>query len=747
MSQPVQTRSRTAIGAGRLTVSRGLTVLAALVMLLIAGATAQQLVRQRAAELADTLRQLTQLDMVFAEQTERAMETVDSILRSTLETAQVARRPPASDPETIDSTLRRRAAEAHPLTAVALADAGGQVLYASSPRATAYLSAAIRRAAAFHAANPKSGLRISEPLRLPDQSWTVLLTRSDDTAGDDTTSDSAPVIAVALLNLGYFQDFFRSLELGDKGAIVLYHRDGTVLARYPADDAIVGTSFAALPPFRDVLAGAWSGTVQMVSPVDGSPRLIAIRALRTYPLAVGISVDADQILAGWRKQILTLGLGAAVAGLSIGGLLLLLARRSRENEQLVLRHQRAKEAAERAYGDLRAQTAERERAESALSQAQRMEAIGQLTGGVAHDFNNLLTIVLGNIDLLDRSPPEDGRNAARLAAIRVAAERGATLTGQLLAFARRQRLEPRAADLNVVLAGMDGLLSSALGSHIEMRQRLEPAPWSAMVDPTQIELVILNLAINARDAMPAGGALTIETANVTLAPRWDGAAPPIGEPGPGDYVVITVRDTGHGMAPDIQAKAFEPFFTTRPPGLGSGLGLSQVLGTVQQLGGGVRIESAPQAGTTIRIYLPRAAVDAHTPAPETGPAPAGGEHATVLIVDDDAAIRGTVAELLTSLGYHVHIAEDGTQALAILRSQPEIDVLLTDVVMPVMNGPALAREAQRLRPALPVVFMSGYAHPQERVEGGGEVRLERLVHKPFRSSHLAEQLDAALRPS
>ncbi len=746
MSLLSQMRGRITSAASSFTVSRGLIALAALVLMSIAAVTAQHLLNLRDALLADTDRQLTRLDMVFAEQTGRAVETVDFILKNAIETLQAARRTPPLHTDAIAATLNRRAEGVRQLIAVALTDSSGKVILSSRPEATADLGEAARQAVAFHAAHPDAGLRISEPLRLPDQAWTALLTRRIN--APDGSFDG---IAIALLNLSYFQDFFRAVELDDKGAIVLHHRDGTVLTRYPPADAAIGTSFAALPPFTEVLSKSLSGSILMTSPVDGSQRLVAIRALRAFPLAVNISVDVDEMFATWRRQTLIFALGAGVAALSTGGLLLLLARRSRENERLVVEYARAKEEAERANIDLRQQIAERERAEAALNQAQRIEAVGQLTGGVAHDFNNLLTIVLGNVELLERGRPEDERNKARLAAIRTAAERGATLTGQLLAFARRQKLVPRPADLNAVIAGMDGLLRSALGSHVALEKRLDPSPWKAMVDPTQIELVILNLAINARDAMPAGGTVTIETANATIGARDPRARPgtgdpATGEPGPGEYVVIAVHDTGQGMQPEILAKVFEPFFTTKPPGAGSGLGLSQVLGTAQQLGGGVRIESVPNAGTTVRVYLPRAADDAATAARIGTPgAQANAGHATILVVDDDAAVRSTVAELLIGLGYGVHVAEGGAEALELLRADPAIDVLLTDVAMPVMNGLVLAREALRMRPSLPVVFMSGYANPYEVAgEAAGERTLEHLVHKPFRNSQLAAQLDAAL---
>jgi signal transduction histidine kinase/CheY-like chemotaxis protein len=455
----------------------------------------------------------------------------------------------------------------------------------------------------------------------------------------------------------------------------------------------------------------------------------------------------------WQWQTLFFMLGATVAGLILGGLLLLAARKARGSEGLVLEYAAAREAAERTNAQLREQLAGHLRAGAAQNQAQRIEAVGQLTGGVAHDFNNLLTIVLGNVDLLESQPPAAGWDpgtAGRLAAIRGGAERGVTLTRQLLAFGRRQKLAIRPANLNRLIGGMDDLLASALGGSVAREQRLDPALWQAMVDPAQIELVILNLALNARDAMPEGGRLTIETTNTTIASRADeaGTIEP-GDPDPGDYVTVTVRDSGIGMPASVLAKVFEPFFTTKPPGVGAGLGLSQVLGTVQQLGGGVRIGSTPGFGTVVRVYLPRTLAPAdewqagvQRPPTVAGPAPQGTARSSVLVVDDDEAVRSTVAELLSGMGYTVHMAAGGAEALELLRHSPEIDLLLTDVVMPMMSGPALAREVTRIRPSLPVVFMSGYANPQELAGEAGEA--DRLLHKPFRPSQLARQLEAAL---
>ena len=464
--------------------------------------------------------------------------------------------------------------------------------------------------------------------------------------------------------------------------------------------------------------------------------MTAIRALRAFPLAVMVSVDQGSLLVDWRRQAWGFTMAAICGTATIVGLLLLLARRSFQVERLVDEFRSAKDSAERAHQQAVEQMAERERAEAALRQAQRVEAIGQLTGGVAHDFNNLLTVMVGNIDLLQSTGSLGPRTKARLAAMRGAAIRGATLTGHLLAFARRQPLLPRAVDLNAIVTGMQDLLQSALGRQVRMELRLTDGLWPAMVDPTQIELVILNLVINARDAMLGGGLVTIQTGNHRM-----GTPGRPEEAAEGDYVVVTVRDVGTGMAPDVQARAFEPFFTTKGPGAGSGLGLSQVFGTARQSGGDVRIDSTVGKGTSVSVFLPRAAVPAErAPSSRAGRTEAWSTRAVVLVVDDDDAVRAVTLDMLSSLGYTVRAASGGTEALALLDNGDTIDLLLTDVVMPGMSGPELARRARVSRPHLPIVFISGYANP----EGIAGEALDRLVRKPFGAKDLRERVEEAI---
>jgi signal transduction histidine kinase len=695
-------------------VSRALHIVAAVLLLLVVGATLYQLITLRSAIVDDTAQQMARLDMVFAEQTGRAVEMVDFLGRNAIETLQAQRDPP--DAAFFNALLARRIEGVRQMTDLAISDASGHVIY-SARGSTDTLPVEGLAALAFHIANPKAEVRFSKPFRGTDGKWTVLLSRG--IIGPDGVVTG---IVAGYLNPAYFEDFYRAVELPENGSIILHLRNGTVLARFPHVDAAIGTSFADTPPFKDILSHDIAGTVLMESPIDGSIRVTAIRALRAFPLAVMVSVEQGKLLTDWRRQAWGLATVATFAAIAIVGLLLLLARRSRQVEH---EHQQTLD-----------QMAERERAEAALHQAQRFEAVGQLTGGVAHDFNNLLTVMIGNIDLVQSAGSLEPRTNERLTAARAAAVRGATLTGHLLAFARRQPLLPCAVDLNAVVTGMQDLLQSALGRTVRMNLRLTDGLWSAQVDPTQIELVILNLAINARDAMPTGGTVTIQTEN-----RHRGWSSSIGESAEGDFVVVTVRDVGTGMTPEVLAKAFEPFFTTKGPGAGSGLGLSQVFGTARQSGGDVQIESTPGKGTSVSVLLPRAATPPQpAPSQPAGTIEARSSRATILLVDDDDAVRATTADVLYGLGYKVLQASGGREAIDVLHADNMIDVLLTDVVMPGMSGTALARHVRATWPKLPVVFISGYAEPEDIA---GE-HLGRLVRKPFNVLDLRKQIEDAI---
>ncbi|WP_333672363.1 ATP-binding protein [Elioraea tepidiphila] len=384
---------------------------------------------------------------------------------------------------------------------------------------------------------------------------------------------------------------------------------------------------------------------------------------------------------------------------------------------------------------------ERRKVEERLRQSQKLEALGQLTGGVAHDFNNLLTVILGNAEALadELADNERLRRLAEMAA--TAAERGAELTDRLLAFARRRPLEPKAVDLAALLGGMDGLLRQALTERVDLEVTAERGLWPALVDPGQLESAVLNLAINARDAMPKGGRLTIALANAPL----DAAGAMEGETiAPGDYVLLSVTDTGTGMAPEVAERAFDPFFTTKEVGKGSGLGLSMVYGFATQSKGHARIETSLGKGTTVRLYLPRAA---EPPGQRlrrgADAAPRGaGEH--ILLVEDDPLVREHTAALLHSLGYRVSTAGNGPEAMEMLARRADVDLLFSDIVMPGgMDGRALGERARRLNPGLKVLFASGYA-PAGPVHEPPETEAIGLLAKPYRRQELAERVRAAL---
>jgi PAS domain S-box-containing protein len=423
-------------------------------------------------------------------------------------------------------------------------------------------------------------------------------------------------------------------------------------------------------------------------------------------------------------------------------------RRRYEHELLEARRRAEKAAAElRELNDtlaerVEAEVAERLRAEEALRQAQKMEAVGQLTGGIAHDFNNLLTIIAGNVELLARHLPEDAQRLRRLAeAANQGARRAAALTQRLLAFSRRQALDPRPIDPNKLVASVSDMLRRTLGETVALETVLAGGLWQTTVDANQLENALVNLAVNARDAMPDGGRLTIETANAALDEAYVAAVP---EPVPaGQYVLIAVSDTGTGMDKATAERVFEPFFTTKEPGRGTGLGLSQVYGFVRQSGGHIRIYSEVGQGTTVKLYLPRlvgAAAAAGEPKRLGPAAPATGEGETILVVEDEAELRAFTVEVLSELGYRVLEAETAAGAMALVERENRIDVLFTDVVLPGgTDGRALAEEAMRLRPAMRVLFTTGYTRNAIVHHGRLDAGVQ-MIGKPFTYAELASKV-------
>jgi signal transduction histidine kinase len=409
---------------------------------------------------------------------------------------------------------------------------------------------------------------------------------------------------------------------------------------------------------------------------------------------------------------------------------------SRANTQLKIRAAQLAATNEQLLVEIK----EREKVEDALRQAQKMEAVGQLTGGIAHDFNNMLAVIVGNLSLLLRRAPQGETDLTQYAEGALeGASRGARLTQQLLAFSRQQPLAPVPLDPNKLVSGMSELLRRALGEHIRFETVIAGRIWHIHADKTQLETAILNLAVNARDAMPDGGTLSIETSNTQLAEN-QGARELTARAG--DYVMIAVRDSGDGMAPDVVAKAFDPFFTTKPVGQGTGLGLSQVYGFVKQSRGHVEIESTVGRGTTVKLYLPRymgedstAERNVRTPTA----LPAGRIEDVILVVEDDANVRRVTVDSLRDLGYTVLHADGFNTAMELVRTRPEVKLLFTDIVMPDGNGGKLAEEALETRSDLKVLFTTGYAR-DAILDNGVLNEGVQLLTKPYTIAQLAVKI-------
>jgi PAS domain S-box-containing protein len=381
---------------------------------------------------------------------------------------------------------------------------------------------------------------------------------------------------------------------------------------------------------------------------------------------------------------------------------------------------------------------ERRAMQEQLHQSQKMEAVGQLTGGVAHDFNNLLTVILGNLDTLSQQvPAEQMRWRRAIDQAMRASERAANLTQQLLAFARRQPLKPKAVEVNLLLSRWVELIRRTLPESVSVRRIEDPGAGSAEIDQNQLENALLNLAVNARDAMPNGGTLTLETAS-TRVEAHDAGVP--FDLQPGDYILISVSDTGIGMTKEVLERAFEPFFTTKPLGQGTGLGLSQVFGFVKQSGGNVRIYSRPGHGTTIKIYLPRMSEQAVAEeSARSQVLPRGARSESILVVEDNESVREFSSEALRDYGFKVLEAGDASEALRILESRATVDLLFTDIGLPGLNGRELVSTVQRKYPNIRILFTSGYAQMPSPTSSRWISEIP-LLSKPFTRSQLYERV-------
>ena len=516
-----------------------------------------------------------------------------------------------------------------------------------------------------------------------------------------------------------FETFFAGIARGTSASIALIREDGSVLARFPVP-ASVGIKLEPTSGFQSLVKRSpQGGRFTTVSEIDRIERRFSARKLTGFPIYVSASLATQDIRRGW----LVFMASHLVFGLPATVLLIV----------LVLVAIRQTEA-------FHAEAERREALEANLRHSQKMDAIGQLTGGVAHDFNNLLTIIIGNLQMALRRE-HDSKLQRWISNAMAGADRAAALTKRLLAFSRNQPLDPRPIDANRLIAGLSELLNRTLGEKVSIETVGSAGLWLTEVDATELESSVINLAINARDAMPDGGKLTIETGNAFLDESYCEAFEGLK---PGQYVMISVTDTGCGMPKEVLEKATEPFFTTKPTGQGTGLGLSQVYGFVKQSGGHLRIYSEPGEGTTVKIYLPRCVAGAAELAPSAAAQRIEqGSGETILVVEDDADVRAYVVEALGGVGYRVLEAADAEAALTILAADKEIQLMLTDVVMPGMNGRALADAVRQSHPDVKTLFMTGYSRNaivhQGRLDPGVA-----LIQKPFSQASLASRIRAIL---
>jgi signal transduction histidine kinase len=704
----------------------------------ILGAALAATLELRYRDIADARRDLTSLDLLLVEETSRSLQSIDLVLRSVqarliadgiTDAESYARKEAGHD---MVQFLQGRIAGLPQLAGLTLVAADGRLLSFSRDASVPELKTADPSLFQSLRDQPAERPFVSDPVEnRASGTWTVHLGRRV-----NTRDGSLVGFILGAIDVGYFENLYRSLRLGEGGGVSLWRRDGILLARYPVIPGI--GQRLPIKSFEGMLDKADFGTYETEHSLDGPSRLVATAAAKDFPVVVNVTRTFEQILADWRRTALTILGIATIAAIAAAFALWTLMRQLAAYDELAI-----------AAGEREKAIQEREVMEAQLRQAQKLEAVGQLTGGIAHDFNNLLTVILGGLETIRRRLPAlphttDTARIARAADMAVqSVESAATLTHRLLAFSRNQPLDPRVIAPDELIVSMMELLRRTLGERIELETRFSDNVWRVRADPNQLENVILNLAVNSRDAMPDGGRLTIETRNVLLDESLLKTLPEAGAAGP--YVLIGITDTGTGMDQTTLERAFEPFFTTKEAGRGTGLGLSQVYGFVRQSHGVVKIYSELGGGTSVKIYLPRHQESAAKAAGVPGKAaqvPRGAE--TILVVEDHEDLRYFDVQVLEDLGYKVIAAPDGPSAIKLLEMAGPIDLLFTDVVLPGrMNGRNLADAAMASAPGLKVLFTTGYTRDAIVTNGTLEEGVE-VLPKPFTYKDLAAKVRQVL---
>jgi signal transduction histidine kinase/CheY-like chemotaxis protein len=682
----------------------------ALVLIALIGLRSADLLRRRAQILRDGDRRAQNLALILDGYLRGAFVAADAALRQVALQSQRLGGPTASNDEWPPALQTARVG----LTGVgsmSVVDATGTIRYSTQP---AIVGQSRRDQFVFTSLSSDTTDRLVAdlPFRIvtANRAYVIPVARRIVTRAG--TFDG---IVVASMLPDSLRSFFRNVDVGREGSVAVFHDGGVVLFREPLDRNPIGESATGSPMFEAARRIGGTGLYRGRADMDGPVLRTAFRALPSEHFIVGVSLSEHELVAEWRRDALTSLSIAVVAMLVLTALVLLLYR------QMDVRHS----------------------AEQALIRAQRLESLGQLTGGVAHDFNNLLTVILGNVSLLKTMASTSAIPAADepLTEIERAGRRAADLTRQLLAFARRQPLMPRIVDLGQAVASAEPMLRRVAGDRAALRVVPGTTPCLASVDPVHVETALLNLCTNARDAMPAGGTLIIETGTVTLDEDYARAT---GDIAPGRYSLIAVNDSGGGILPEHVPRVFEPFFTTKAPGSGTGLGLSMVYGFVKQSGGHVKVYSEVGRGTSVKMYFPEATgvPAAVTPAPDEEPR---GFGEVVLVVEDEPPVRALAVRLLRRLGYAALEAQDGEAAIALAESDTKIDLLLTDVILPGdLSGPQIAEAIVRRRPELPVLFASGYSREMIDLGAKGDSSVH-FLPKPYDRRSLALAVRDALR--
>ncbi len=695
---------------------------------LIGAICTASVLRLRDRDIAQAERNLKSLDLLLGEETERAIQSADLIVRSLQERVSADDVTGLGDPastatQDLHVLLKSRIAGIPQISALSIVGRTGMIVATSRDAGLGRDVSDKEHFKVLSTAAPDA-IFISEPSRNQlDQRWTSYLARRI-----NDSSGAFRGLVVCAIDLTYFENLYKSLDVGQGGAVSLWRRNGVLMARFPPLPDKTGHGFA-IQSFSGILRADGPVTYSVASSLDGTSRIVSTTAAKQYPLVINVTETYDQILSDWRQTAALIAVGGVFCVAAVLLVMLLLARQFRTFAALdVARTERG------------TAVAARELAEDQMRQSQKLEAVGQLTGGVAHDFNNLLTAVLGNLELLQRhSRTQDERFQRWVHNALEAAQRGAILTQRLLAFSRRQPLNPKATDIAALMRSLSDLLVRSLGENVKLVTRIDPNLRMADVDPNQLDNAILNIAINARDAMDGRGTLTIEARNLTLRANASSGL------SAGDYVTITITDIGRGIPAAVLGRVFEPFFTTKPIGQGTGLGLSQVYGFVKQTGGHIELKSEVGVGTRVAITLPCAEIQRTPVATLDNPdeTPRLVTALSVLVVEDDPAVLAYSLELMREFGFTTVAATQADEALAVLRDGQRFDLLFTDVGLPGLNGHELALRARRLQADLKVLFVSGYTRDVIMHKG----RLDKgvkLLAKPFTRAQLRAKLDQVL---